>query len=224
MDGWLQRAQVCDHRGVLWADQDQHSAQDAGSLSAHDADQRRFDIPPSGQPFNMPVSMPVEMAAPKQSPWTDTDKARRSRLQINLVPQSWPFVLDVGRSAVGGMMVNRPPPKGVREEKASSKKLVGMLSAVESGGDLLQLLYSYYQSAVETAKKNGDPWKSWSSASWGERMSMLQYGISHGFDPATLNDGILKWGLGEMAGRYLPGYDAFRHYYIDSLTPRVTVV
>jgi len=184
----------------------------------------RFDIPPAGQPFNLPVSIPIELAAPKQSPWQDTDQARRSRLEINMVPQSWPFVLDVGRSAAGGMMVNRPPPKGVREKKQSSKKLVGMLYAVESGGDLLELLYAYYQSAVETAKKNGDPWKSWSSASWGERMSMLQYGISHGFDPATLNDGILKWGLGEMVGRYLPGYDSFRHYYIDSSTPRITVI
>ena len=105
----------------------------------------------------------------------------------------------------------------------SSRRLINALSVVEAGGDLMDLLYSYYQAAVETAKANGDAWKSWSRASWWERMKMIEYGIANGFDPKTLNTGILTWGLGEMASRYIKSHDGFRYWSIDNLTPRLTI-
>lgn len=184
----------------------------------------RFDVPPAGQPANIPVSQPLDALMVKQTPWRDTDKARRSRLDVELSPMGYPFTVDVSaRSASASVISNRPPPRGVREDKMSSRKLINALSVVEAGGDLMELLHAYYQAAVETAKDNGDAWKSWSRASWWERMKMIEYGIANGFDPKTLNTGILTWGLGEMAGRYIKSYDGFRYWSIDNLTPRLTI-
>lgn len=187
----------------------------------------QLTIDPYPAPVNVPFLQPNPLASPyqDQSPWQDTDLARRNVARAEMFNPSAPFVLDMSRTGVsGGFKPNTRPPRGVKEDKVSSKRFVRMLSVVESGGDLGQLLVGYYNAAVETAKQNGHQWKSWSRASWFERYAMLGYGITYGFDAASLNSSILRWGLGEMAGRYVRGYDAFRGYHIDRINRSMQVI